>query len=340
MQPFVKRTEHIPTLGDSTYPGIPMLSSRILPRNATALVAGCPSVVTAAGAQRLAYTAIQRNLQRRTVAVLSKPSRCYYYNSERLCLRSQFAPASFGKVTGVRYKTSQAEPEKKKEDEGEEGEKQGKEKEEKEKTESEKEKEKEKEEKEEKSEPPPPPPPHGNKSPFAVFVETLQSELKQSQEWQESTKQLASGAQQFTESPAVRKAREALEKTSEVTGKAGAATGETLKKVGKAVGHGAAWTWDSSVVKAGRTVVRKTAEGVDTITKPVRETETFKKVSTNLKEAIDDGSSSRYGGYLEKEERRKLREARELKELKEGKKRDIVQENPEYAICVQILSPC
>jgi import inner membrane translocase subunit TIM44 len=44
----------------------------------------------------------------------------------------------------------------------------------------------------------------------------------------------------------------------------------------------------------------------------VRQTKAFQAV----KETIDDGSSSRYGGWVEKEERRKRRELRELNELK------------------------
>jgi import inner membrane translocase subunit TIM44 len=48
----------------------------------------------------------------------------------------------------------------------------------------------------------------------------------------------------------------------------------------------------------------------------VRETEAYKSV----KEAIDDGSSSRYGGWIEKEERRKQRQLREEMEIKAGKR--------------------
>ncbi|KAF8249268.1 TIM44 subunit of mitochondria import inner membrane translocase [Wilcoxina mikolae CBS 423.85] len=172
---------------------------------------------------------------------------------------------------------------------------------------------KEKKEEKKKEEPPPPPPPHGDKSPLTVFIETLQTELKKSQEWQESTKQLADSANQFTESPAVRKAREGYSKTAEVAGKVGGKTAETLGKTASAVGQGVAWTWNTPVVKAGRTVVKKTGEGVAQVTKPVRETKVYKDVTGNIKEVIDDGSSSRYGGFLEREERKKQRELRESK---------------------------
>jgi mitochondrial import inner membrane translocase subunit TIM44 len=178
--------------------------------------------------------------------------------------------------------------------------------------------------------PPPPPPPHGDKSPWSVFYETLQQEFQKSQEWQEGTKALASGAKEVAESPAVKKAKEAYSTTAEVTSKVAGKTGEVLKSTAHVVGKGAAWTWDTEVVKAGRTVVRKTAEGVDKATKPVRETKVYKTVATNIKETVDDGSSSRYGGYIDREERRRLRELREAKELKEGKRQTIVEENEEY----------
>ena len=115
---------------------------------------------------------------------------------------------------------------------------------------------KEKEEGGEKEAPPPPPPPHGDKSPFAVFYETIQKELKKSQEWQESTKAIADSAQQFTESPAVRKAREAYEASAKASAQAASKGTEKLIKTAKVVGEGAAWTWNTPVVKAGRTVVR------------------------------------------------------------------------------------
>lgn len=172
---------------------------------------------------------------------------------------------------------------------------------------------KEKKDKKEEEEAPPPPPPHGDKSPFAVFYETLQSEFKKSQEWQESTKQLGATAQQFTESPAVQKAREAYGTTAEVAGKVGEKTAETLGRTASAIGKGAAWTWQTPVVKAGRAAVRVTGEGVAKVTKPVRETKVYKDIKQNVEEVIDDGSSSRYGGFMEREERKKQREIREMK---------------------------
>jgi import inner membrane translocase subunit TIM44 len=64
-------------------------------------------------------------------------------------------------------------------------------------------------------------------------------------------------------------------------------------------------------------------------TRPIRETEAYK----NVKNVIDDGSSSRYGGWVEKEERRKARELREAQEAKKagltGKRVEVLTEDPE-----------
>ena len=167
----------------------------------------------------------------------------------------------------------------------------------------------------------PPPPPHGDKSPWQVFTETLRTEFKASKEWNESTKQLASSAHQFTESDGVRKARAAYDATA---GAATTKTAEALKGTASALGSGAAWAWDSKVVQGVRGGVNATGRAIEKGTRPVRETKAFQ----NLKEVVDDGSSSRYGGWIEKEERRKRREARELKEQATGKKIENIVEDP------------
>lgn len=80
--------------------------------------------------------------------------------------------------------------------------------------------------KDEKKEDLPPPPPHGDKTPWQVFMETMQTEFKASKEWNESTKQLSDSAHQFTESESVRRARQAYEST---TGAVSSTAGKVLK---------------------------------------------------------------------------------------------------------------
>ncbi|KAL9621589.1 MAG: hypothetical protein Q9160_003981 [Pyrenula sp. 1 TL-2023] len=153
----------------------------------------------------------------------------------------------------------------------------------------------------------PPPPPHGSKSAWQVFTDTLQSEFRASKEWNESTKALASSAHQFTESDSVKRARAAY---SAASGAATSRTSEAIKSTGKVIGSGAAWTWQTPVVKGLRGGVNATGRGIERATRPVRDTKAFQ----SIKETVDDGSSSRYGGWVEKEERRKQKELRELKQ--------------------------
>ena len=180
--------------------------------------------------------------------------------------------------------------------------------------------------KDESSKDEPPPPPHGDKSPWQVFTETLRSEFKASKEWNESTKQLASSAHQFTESESVKRARAAYDATA---GAATSKTAEALKTTGKALGQGAAWTWDTKMVQGIRGGVNATGRGIEKATRPVRETKTFQ----SIKEVVDDGSSSRYGGWVEKEERRRKKEQRDLKEVQSGgRPLKKMEEDPKYGV--------
>ncbi|KAM5354394.1 hypothetical protein ACJ41O_001043 [Fusarium nematophilum] len=146
-----------------------------------------------------------------------------------------------------------------------------------------------------------PPPPHGDKTPWQVFMETMNTEFQKSQEWNESTKQIGAAANQFAESEGVRRAREAYEKS---TGAVSSTVTKGVKVGAGAIGAGAAWTWDTSVMKGVRKAANVTGDAMDKATQPIRNTEAYK----NVKDVIDDGSSSRYGGWVEKEERRKRRE--------------------------------
>lgn len=166
----------------------------------------------------------------------------------------------------------------------------------------------------------PPPPPHGDKTPWQVFTETLSQEFQASKEWNEGTKQLGGTLHDFTQNPQVRKAAELSEAAK-------TKTAEALKTTARGIGQGAAWTWDTMPVKGVRAAARVTGQGLDYATRPVRQTKAFQAV----KETIDDGSSSRYGGWVEKEERRKRRELRELNELNRagGKRNEPMEEDPE-----------
>lgn len=172
-----------------------------------------------------------------------------------------------------------------------------------------------------------PPPPHGDKSPWQVFTETLQAEFKASKEWNDSTKQLGGRIDDFRQNETIKKAREGY---TTVTGAAASTTGKVFKTTGKAIGQTAAWTWDTLPVKGLRATARVTGSGLEKLTRPIRQTEAYKSVAN----VIDDGSSSKYGGWTEKEERRLKREAREEEEIRKGlrpRRSEPMEEDPKYA---------
>jgi mitochondrial import inner membrane translocase subunit TIM44 len=172
-----------------------------------------------------------------------------------------------------------------------------------------------------KEDPNTPPPPHGDKTPWQVFVDTLQTEFKASKDWNESTKALQSGYEEFTQNPTLQKAKSAYEEASKT---ASSTTSAALNKTGKVIGQSAAWAWDTPVAKVVRKGASVAGSGLEKATRPVRETEAFKSV----KNVIDDGSSTRYGGWIEKEERKRRRQLREEQALKSGKPLQPMEEDP------------
>jgi import inner membrane translocase subunit TIM44 len=81
-----------------------------------------------------------------------------------------------------------------------------------------------------------------------------------------------------------------------------------------------------------RQQINRAGQAVYDASEPIRQTEAYKVVSTSVAEALDDiGDNTRYGGFVEKEARRKRREARLKKLGKDGMaKRPLrVPENPE-----------
>ncbi|KXT13251.1 hypothetical protein AC579_1737 [Pseudocercospora musae] len=167
-----------------------------------------------------------------------------------------------------------------------------------------------------------PPPPHGTKTPWQVFTETLQTEFKASKEWNESTKQLGGTIHDFTQNPNVQKARSAYTKAAEA---ASTTTGKVIMGTAGAIGKSAAWTWDTPVAKVMRKGAAAVGSGIERATRPVRETKAYKDV----KDTIDDGASSRYGGWTEKEERRRKREEMDAKRgFNPNKASEVFEEDP------------
>ncbi|KAF2722824.1 Tim44-domain-containing protein [Polychaeton citri CBS 116435] len=153
------------------------------------------------------------------------------------------------------------------------------------------------------------PPPHGDKTPWQVFTETLKTEFKSNKDWNEGTKQLGGAVHDFTQNPNVQRAKTAY---SSAASAATTASGKVIMGTAGAIGKSAAWTWDTSVVRGVRKGAGVVGAGMERATRPVRQTEAYK----NVKNVIDDGSTSaRYGGWTDKEERRKRREEEEAKKM-------------------------
>ncbi|GMK56643.1 hypothetical protein CspeluHIS016_0304830 [Cutaneotrichosporon spelunceum] len=170
-------------------------------------------------------------------------------------------------------------------------------------------------------------------SPFKVFLRVFKEEIDKNQGWQQNVAQLQGDVDKMADSEAMKKAREMYERTRITTmmkeNPRLAAAVEDLKKAGVSVNDAVSQALqDSEVLKAIARVSNSVAMFADHATAPIRETEAYKTIAASVEEAFDDaaGSHLRYGGYVEKEDRRKRREARLLKAGKTTKR---VAENPE-----------
>ncbi|KAM3162529.1 Mitochondrial import inner membrane translocase subunit TIM44 [Lachancea thermotolerans] len=155
------------------------------------------------------------------------------------------------------------------------------------------------------------------RSPLQIFRETFKQEWKKSQELQDNIKALQDASGKIGESEAYKKAREAYlsaQKGSTIVGK-------TLKKTGDSVEKIAAKAWESEIGKSTRQAVNKTAAKLDESFEPVRHTRVYKDVS----EVMDSSNSSRYGGFISKEQRRLKLE----QDIASGKRPKAVKSNEE-----------
>ncbi|QLQ80534.1 hypothetical protein HG537_0D05350 [Torulaspora globosa] len=155
------------------------------------------------------------------------------------------------------------------------------------------------------------------RSPIQIFRETFKKEWQKSQELQDNIKTLQDASGRLGESEAYKKAREAYIRAQ----KGSTIVGKTLKKTGETMEDIASRAWDSEIAKSTRQAASATAKKIDESLEPVRQTKIYKDVS----EVMDDGSSSRYGGFLTKEQRRLKRE----QDLLSGKRTRAVKGNEE-----------
>ncbi|CDO93975.1 unnamed protein product [Kluyveromyces dobzhanskii CBS 2104] len=138
------------------------------------------------------------------------------------------------------------------------------------------------------------------RSPLQIFRQTFKQEWEKSKELQDNIKALQDASGKLGESEAYKKAREAYVKAQ----KGSTIVGKTLQKTGETVENIASKAWDSEIAKSTRKAVNKTADKLDESFEPVRRTKVYKDVS----DVIDDGDSSRYGGFITKEQRKIMKE--------------------------------
>ncbi|KAG5437371.1 hypothetical protein PCANB_000802 [Pneumocystis canis] len=153
----------------------------------------------------------------------------------------------------------------------------------------------------------------GYKDPIRVFIDTFKLELRKSKEFQESVKALQDKSGKLGESEAYKRAREVYRIAKGGADVAGNFSNQTLKKVGKIIKKSVITTWESTPIKLIRKGTVVTSKFISSITYPIRENRIYKLVTGSVKQAIYDGDSSYYGGYVDKKTRRQVRKAQNRK---------------------------
>ncbi|SPC63268.1 related to TIM44 - mitochondrial inner membrane import receptor subunit [Ustilago sp. UG-2017b] len=138
------------------------------------------------------------------------------------------------------------------------------------------------------------------RSPFAVFVETLKTELRKNRELQENMRQLSGDVGKMQDSETMKRMRDAYERARIITSIQSnpklQAAAEALRKsggqVGEAVGATLKQMEESELIKGLGAVSSRLARQLQDSTAPIRNTEAYKQLSETLTEAFDDGGSA------------------------------------------------
>lgn len=155
------------------------------------------------------------------------------------------------------------------------------------------------------------------RSPLEIFRETFKKEWDKSKDLQENIKTLQDASGRLGDSEGMKRAREAYLRAQ----KGSTIVGKTLQKTGESVEGIASRAWESEIGKSTRNAASATAKKLDESFDPVRNTKIYKDVS----EVMEDADTSRYGGFLTKEQRRIKRE----KEIASGKRARAIRSNEE-----------
>ncbi|CDZ98035.1 Mitochondrial import inner membrane translocase, subunit TIM44 [Phaffia rhodozyma] len=156
------------------------------------------------------------------------------------------------------------------------------------------------------------------RSPFKVFVETLKAEIEKNRELQENVKQLQGDVGKMQDSESLKKAKDLYEraritsilKNNPKLQEAADEMKRTGVKVSDAVGEALRQVEESEFLRALAKAKNAVSSAAATATAPVRNTEAYKALAESVSEVFDDSSTLKYGGFMEKDIRRKRRQAR------------------------------
>ncbi|RIA95777.1 hypothetical protein C1645_816213 [Glomus cerebriforme] len=155
-------------------------------------------------------------------------------------------------------------------------------------------------------------------SPIAKFFETINEQIKKNKELQHNVKLLQDQAGQLGESDTLRKAKEVYTKAKEGAENTTTLGSEKLKKsmdeikksvekVGSVVSNRIEKVNETPFVKGSKEKISQFSDKVSTTTEPIRQTRVYTNIRDSLKETVGD-DSMRYGGFIDKETRRKMKE--------------------------------
>jgi len=169
---------------------------------------------------------------------------------------------------------------------------------------------------------------------FKAFVDTIKDQVKKNQDLQQGVKSLQDESGKVYDSEALKKARELYEKAKSTTPGVGAETfkqaSETIGKHAEKVGSTVNKAWkeasEAEFVKEAAENIKKASEELNKATDPLKKNPVVGKISESFQTIVKD-ESGRYGGFVDKETRRKLRE--EAMKQQGHHKAAPVQENPE-----------
>lgn len=165
-------------------------------------------------------------------------------------------------------------------------------------------------------------------SPFKVFIDTVKEQMSKSKE----IKNLQDESGRLNDSEALKKAKEMFEKAkaqqsaqSERLKQATEKFTKAAEKVGSSVNESFKKASETEFAKETSEKIKKAADTINKTADPLKKSEAVGKITSSFKTVLKD-DSGRYGGFVDKETRRKMRE--EAQKNTQGATK-AVSENPE-----------